>query len=85
MQQQKLHPDSIYAALYSRPDGQTYHWALILAESAERGAKFHVSNLQGPWKYVVELFDVGERYTPLVVLVEMGELRAFDCTEIFVI
>ena len=66
-----LTPNGIYAALYWRADGK-YHWALIVADSSVSGKKLHATNVEGPWRYASDDFDVSTEWKPLVILAKIG-------------
>ncbi|KDQ19613.1 hypothetical protein BOTBODRAFT_444154 [Botryobasidium botryosum FD-172 SS1] len=65
----------ICAALYSRGDGVTFHWAFLVIQDQERGFKMHaVDDSSNVWSYQ-EGLEAFRANPDLVALVKIGSLQ----------
>ncbi|KAG8859095.1 hypothetical protein FRB96_004665 [Tulasnella sp. 330] len=77
--------NDICAGLFSRGDGMTFHWAILVPKSPTRAYKLHAEDYtSGTWKYVSEeqaFKRVEGEMPPPIAMVKLGSLNE-TCTPI---
>ncbi|KAI1261921.1 hypothetical protein F5Y18DRAFT_430691 [Xylariaceae sp. FL1019] len=69
-----LNPNSVYMALFARPNPGEYHWGLVFTSDVGNSVFCHATNRAGPWSFEMKEGDSGKSMS-LIVLVRVSALK----------